>query len=309
MLYNFEDLRPKSNYPKYPPYVRDDNDYIETYFYNFYLKNKERFDAKGRTLLPIWWTTLAVDNTPVDVQKYIDVLPRNMKWFAVSQHDDGIRYRLPADTKHFAAGGLGGGTPIPLIVNPIERLMRIKDDVLVDGSSGMSCGNESDGWRTVSQEKSLFCSFIGSNTHSIREQLYYYNKHNSVSNRTFFSDLSKWSQTVHEKSLQDFKQITQASHFALAPRGYGLSSFRLYEIMQLGTIPVYVSDIHWLPWQDELNWEDFCVIIRPNQITSLYEILNSISEEKREQMRAKIEDIYPKYFTLEAVCENILKRL
>jgi hypothetical protein len=305
MIYNFEDLRPQSTYPKYPPYVRDDNDYIETYFYNFYLKNKARFDAKGRTLLPVWWTTLAVQNAQINVQAYIDVLPRNEKWFAVSQHDDGIRYRLPVDTKHFGAGGNGGGIPIPLIVNPIERLIRIKDDGLVDGSSGFG---EDDGWRYVPQEKTLFCSFIGSMTHPIRQQLFDYNRSQKHGN-TWFPNPTGWNQTVPERALQDFKQITQASHFALAPRGYGLSSFRLYEIMQLGTIPVYVSDKHWLPWEDELTWDEFCVIIKPHQIPDLYNILSNISEEKRQQMLDKIKEIYPKYFSLEGMCEQILKRI
>lgn len=308
MIYNFEDLRPQSTYPKYPPYVKDDNDYIETYFYNYYLRNKDKFDAKGRTLLPIWWTTLAVQNEPIDVQQYINVLPRNLKWFAVSQHDDGIRYKLPVDTIHFGAGGNGGGIPIPLIVNPIERLTKIKDTTTIDGSLGMLCGDD-DVWRYVPQCKSLFCSFVGSATHSIRQQLYEYNRIQSVSNNTWFSKPTGWNQTVPEQAFNDFRQITQASHFALAPRGYGLSSFRLYEIMQLGTIPVYVSDKHWLPWQDELDWTEFCVIIKPDQIPQLYNILNDISEEKREQMLAKIKEVYPKYFTLEGMCDQILKRL
>lgn len=287
MIYNFEDLRPKSTYPKYPPYVRDDNDYIETYFYNYYLRNKNKFDETGRILLPIWWTTLAVQNEQINVQHYIDVLPRNMKWFAVSQHDDGIRYRLPFDTVHFGAGGNGGGIPIPLICNEIPK--HVIESVRYEGIT-----------------RDILCSFIGSNTHPIRTQLFNTYK----DNKNFsFNPLTSWSQVVSLDKSANFLQATQRSVFALAPRGYGLSSFRLYEIMQLGSIPVYVSDKHWLPWQEELNWNEFCVIIKPEQIPNLYDILKDISEEKQKEMLKKIEEVYPKYFTLEGMCDQILKRL
>lgn len=287
MIYNFEDLRPKSTYPKYPPYVRDDNDYIETYFYNYYIWNKEKFDAKGRTLLPIWWTTLAVQNEQINVQNYIDVLPRDVKWFAVSQHDDGIRYRLPNDTMHFGAGGNGGGIPIPLICGqiPKEQIEHV---------------------RLENMERDILCSFIGSMTHPIRQRLYDTWK----DDKGFaFGNISGWSQVVTPDKAAMFLQATQRSMFALAPRGYGLSSFRLYEIMQLGAIPVYVSDKHWLPWEDELNWNEFCVIIKPEQIPDLVNILASYTDEQKSKMLEKIKEVYPKYFTLEGMCEQILKRL
>ena len=291
---DFEALRPVSHYPKYPPYVENDHGYIETYFYNFYLNNRADFEAKGRTLLPIWWTTLAGDNVQLPVQRHLDLLPRKGKWFTVSQLDSGIRYDLPANTKHFAAGGLGGGIPIPLICSPLP-------------SHCLEVGeNEKN---HLNRKPNYLCSFVGSNTHPLRQRLYDCDKSKPASTLTYFSENRKWSQTVTPDQLVDFAQITKTSEFALAPRGYGLSSFRLYEIMQLGAIPVYVSDIHWLPWQDELNWEDFCVIIKPEQIPRLYHLLADIPEEKRAQMRARIREIYPRYFSLEGTCRQILKRI
>ena len=54
--------------------------------------------------------------------------------------------------------------------------------------------------------------------------------------------------------------------------GYGKSSFRLYEILQLGSVPVYISDIHYLPWMDELDWNDFCVPVNADEIEEIDEI-------------------------------------
>ena len=38
------------------------------------------------------------------------------------------------------------------------------------------------------------------------------------------------------------------SVFGLAPRGYGPTSFRLYETMQMDAVPIYISDVFWLPF-------------------------------------------------------------
>jgi hypothetical protein len=41
------------------------------------------------------------------------------------------------------------------------------------------------------------------------------------------------------------------SKFNLAPRGFGRTSYRLAEIIQIGRIPVYLyDDISWLPYEE-----------------------------------------------------------
>ena len=279
-VYNFSLLRPEPSYPVYPPYHQ--GKYIEDYFFDFYIKNKDQFDAKGRTLIPVSWTTLYVENTPINIQEYLDQLDPNGAYFTVVQHDEGIRQRLPANTLVFEAGGLGNGIPIPLVCSKFKNPFTY-------------------------QSKTFFCSFVGSLTHPIRRALY--DAYHDVGHGYVFS-AQNWSQQVEHERLQEFIKITANSEFALAPRGYGATSFRLYEVMQLGAIPVYVSDKHWLPWQDELNWNDLCVIIKPEQIPSLHSILcNNYTHERIHNMRNKIKEIYDDYFSLEGVCKNVLKRL
>ena len=72
MIYDFSKLRPQPSYPTYPSYHR--GLYLEDNFFDYFLKNKERFDQKNRILLPISWTTLYVENTPINIQEYINVL-------------------------------------------------------------------------------------------------------------------------------------------------------------------------------------------------------------------------------------------
>ena len=103
--------------------------------------------------------------------------------------------------------------------------------------------------------------------------------------------------------------MTSSSKFGLAPRGYGKSSFRLYEILQLGSVPVYISDEHYLPWSDELTWSDFSVVVRPEQISGLYGLLAGISEGEYNRLVENGRRVYESYFTLEGMFQNIVKRI
>jgi len=44
---------------------------------------------------------------------------------------------------------------------------------------------------------------------------------------------------------------------ALAPRGDGGQSFRFYEAMQIGTVPLLISDIDTRPFKRWLDWDWF----------------------------------------------------
>jgi hypothetical protein len=54
---------------------------------------------------------------------------------------------------------------------------------------------------------------------------------------------------------QEYCQIIADSVFVLAPRGIGATSFRLYESLQVGRVPVYFwSGIRWLPYKKMGIW-------------------------------------------------------
>jgi xylogalacturonan beta-1,3-xylosyltransferase len=72
--------------------------------------------------------------------------------------------------------------------------------------------------------------------------------------------------------------VTASSRFTLCPRGYDKATYRLYEAMQLGSVPVYISDHHVLPLADELDWEEFCVIVDAGQVSNIDRILTRITD-------------------------------
>jgi hypothetical protein len=97
------------------------------------------------------------------------------------------------------------------------------------------------------------------------------------------------------------------SIFSLCPRGYGATSFRICESLQHGSIPVYISDKPWIPFNDIIDFNDYGVIINEKDINDIDNILKSISKE---QINKKInigEDIYKQYYSYNGCADKILK--
>jgi hypothetical protein len=267
----------------YPPYHV--GKYLEEYFIDFYYQNKEEFDNTGYNFLPISWTNLYNNHSHLicNLQSDLFNLDKSKKYFTVSQHDDAPRQILPPNTLKFSAGGNQPNCiPIPLICSNIPIPLN----------------------KTV--EKDIFCSFVGSATHPVRMKML----EALVHNKDYVLKPKHWAPNIKEERKDLFLDITSRSKFALCPRGYGPTSFRLYESMQLNAIPVYIFDKEpYLPYKDKINWHNVMVPIKSEQLNHLNDILKNISTEKIEDMLNYTKEIYSKYFTLEGLCNNILKHI
>ena len=281
-----EALRPKSITPTYPPYHT--GPYLEEYFFQRY--NEESIQL-NKQYIDIFWTNVFCNamfagQQYQNIQQQLDsILDSDGKYFTVSQFDDGPFEKFPNDTLVFSAGGNREGgniIPIPLICNSIPKEL------------------------IPNKEKTIFASFVGSkNTHPIRMDMC-----NHLSGKEGYEiSAGNWSTEVPMDNFKRFLDITSSSKFGLAPRGYGKSSFRLYEILQLGTVPVYISDIHYLPWTDELDWNDFCVPINEDEIEDIDDILKSIDDVEYNSLLENARKVYEEYFSLEGMFKNIMKRL
>ena len=218
------------------------------------------------------------------LQPYLNFLPKNKKYFTVSQHDDAVREQLPIDTLSFEAGGNGNGIPIPLICSPLEKSL-IKET-----------------------KKDIFCSFVGSISHNAACRVKLYELYNNNS-AFYFTPARFWTPQVPDSKFKEFIDITQRSEFALCPRGYGKQSFRIYEVMQLNTIPVIVYNDEWFPFSDTIDWDTFSVRVHEKDLYNLQNILESYSSEQKIDLLKNGANIYKNYFTLEQTSKYILNIL
>jgi hypothetical protein len=201
-------------------------------------------------------------------------------FFVVSIHSKAVQENLSSDILHFSAGGRKGHIPIPLTTVPIPNVKKVKKDIL--------------------------CSFVGSVTHPAR------NKMKNLLGRHGYVMKSRkaWTCNIKQKDYNEFKDILERSKFSLCPRGFGPTSYRLYESFQTRSIPIYIWDYkRWLPWQDSIDWEKIAIIVEANDINSIPERIGSMSEAEIEDMADYGYEIWKKYFTMEATARLILERL
>jgi hypothetical protein len=281
-------LRPKYPLPPYPSYHK--GLYLEEYFCNFFIENYINKELV-RYYLPIFWTNIYQKNwihaykNPA-IQCYLNTIPKEEKYFTVCQHDDAPHENIEDLNIHvYSAGGnYPKGIPIPLICS------KMPEDI----------GN-------INVKKDIFCSFVGSNTHDVRKKLVDY-----CSNKKEYIISCKdvWQYNVNKSEFDNFIDITQRSKFTLCPRGYGKQSYRFCETIQLGSIPIYVYDNEpYLPFSENINYDDFSIVLNIDDINQLDDILKSKSDSDISSMMERGKEIYNEYFTLDKVCENIISSL
>jgi hypothetical protein len=277
------------NKDTYPPFKN--GMYMEEYFLHFMKQHSLVKNHQDRTYIPLLWTNFQIEswfeNADIRQQlqqsldQYIREHPSTSGYFTVVQYDDGPRLTLPENT--IVYGACSGDIILPLIYEDRERKLYNPT-------------------KQTFQEKSILCSFVGTNTHSMRHQLY--NTYHGNSHFRFHVR-DYWSASVEENTQKLFIETTCQSKFVLAPRGYGRSSFRFFEIFTLGSIPIYIwDDIEWLPYKELIDYSKICISIRCDQINDLENILLSIDETKYNEMIAAYENI-KHMFQLDFMCHYI----
>lgn len=279
MIHTRNDLRPVPTYPVYPPYHI--GDYIEDFFYKKFIEESPNV---ARDYIALSWTTLYCQNQDPGIQNFLNSLDQSKSYFTVCQHDDAPRHSLPPNTLCFSAGGNVSGSniiPIPLICSELSKELILKE------------------------EKQYTASFVGSATHPIRIKM----AQILFGKSDYQIWLKNWSSSVDKSEFKLFLELASKSKYMLCPRGYGLNSFRLYEAFQLNCVPVIITDKSYLPWQDELNWSEFSILIDETNLSHIDEILKNIDDDQYNKLLTTGKNIYSSYFTLNGMYDNIIKRL
>ena len=230
----------------------------------------------------MFWTELQIahgfENIKDRLQSVIDKLQKDKTYFTIVQHDDGILIHMPNNVIVFGMGGIGD-IPLPLTYDNTELFEEYKNN-----------------------NKTVFCSFVGSLTHPCREIML------SVMNKPDVVLITNnWTNRVEKDKQQLFLQTTSKSRFTLAPRGYGKTSFRMYEALRLNSIPVYIYDDEWLPYKEVLDWSKLAVLVHINHIHTLYNDLKEITDDQITEMLDYYHSV-EHYFTYDGMCEYVLNK-
>ena len=264
----------------YPPH---NNQIFEEYFYDYFINHSPEVE---RHYLPILWTNFYLSRGNgsgfmKDIQDFLDSLDKSKKYFTVLQYDDGILQDLSdLDIQVFCGGGGGQrevaaknlGYPIPLLCQPNNKINK-------------------------ERSRDLKASFVGAlnKRHHVRDVMK--------------KELSNYYLIQSSLGYEQFKDIMERSVFALCPRGYGATSFRICEALQHGAIPVYFYDKDWSPWPEEFDFQEIGFKVQVDEIKNLPQLLASQNEEDVKCLRERGELIYNQYFTYEGCAQQIIKKL
>lgn len=227
----------------------------------------ENFDHPD--YLPINWCAYQVNNNYGKNTKAMVALQRFIN-------------SLPANKPYFTVTQYDDG--------PMAELGRL--DITVFGSGGgrmdfplpLICKPHG----RKQKEKDIFSSFVGSITHPIRKKM--------------CESTKSWIRIDH-MDIDSYCEVMARSVFTLAPRGYGLTSFRICEALEQGSIPVYISDKFIIP--GNIDFENYGVLIHSSRVEEIDKILKSISPEEIVKKQVYGQMIYKKYFTFEG-CRNLI---
>tara|TARA_B100002052_G_C15733449_1_gene529790 strand:+ start:52 stop:933 length:882 start_codon:yes stop_codon:yes gene_type:complete len=261
---------------------------IEGYFYNYYVNNKIKSEL---TYLPIQWTNYLVKNK---YGKEIEILNsflseidfQNKKFFTITQYAGGPLVNLN-NTIVFSCGGMFN-TP------KNTNLSYITIPLLTEKQAP-----------TFMSKKKIKVGYLGRNNHQIREELLKMYQHFDGYKLINFLGTS-----ASKKDNKMFRKLTSQSIFTLCPRGYGPTSFRLYESINLGSIPIYISDDFLLPYQDKIEWDKLALLIKHDDIDSIHEKVEKIlNSNKHIEMLNYGRECNDKYFNMEYTSNYISEQI
>ena len=159
-------------------------------------------------------------------------------------------------------------------------------------------------------EKKYIASYIGRPTHKIRTKL----EDRITSNEKFYiKNITSMNSSISKENLELFEKLIKESYFSICPRGYGPTSFRLYESIQMGTVPIYISDKFFLPYIEFLDWSEFAILLKSRKISSLPRKLNNLIESgeyfRLKDSSDKVSEKYFNFLYMSKYIKSIVEKL
>ena len=264
-------------------YPRHNKDYgVEQDFLDYLLSNKSLIASRPEDAdwhyLPVYWTRWHLNHNygaegVEDLQRHVDAaIIDDARTFTVCQYDDGPLVNIGRTVQFLASRKTEHGVDIPLL-----------------------CKSHRKPW--FKEKKVYRASFLGRlSTHPIRQEM--------------ASALEQRSDVlIRDRGIgtRAYVKMVLQSYLALAPRGYGGSSFRLFEAMQLGVPPVLIGDIDTRPFKEFLPWGDVSFYV--DDVKELSELLDNKTDDELLAMGERAAALYNNHLTYQNWCQYVLKEL
>ena len=275
-----EHLRPRSQMFKYPNHNKDYG--VEQDFYSYLYRNNGLLTDDPQNsdwhYLPVFWTRWHINHgyAKQGLDDLKDVINNcildDQKTFTICQYDDGPLIELGKSLVFLSSRKTGEGVDIPLISSP-HRIP----------------------WKKP--QKRYLASVIGRlNTHPIRQEMA-----RSLEERTdiIIKD--------GNYGTRFFKSNILRSYVSLSPRGYGGSSFRFFESMQMGVSPFLISDLDTRPFKSKIQWDS--MTFYTESANNIATILDSCSIANLLERGVNCKFFFEEYLGYQKWCKLVIDEL
>jgi hypothetical protein len=92
------------------------------------------------------------------------------------------------------------------------------------------------------------------------------------------------------------RALLQNTRYGLIIAGWGYHTWRLYEVLAAGMVPVIVMDDWVMPFSEFLDWKRFAVVVPESRLADLPEILRDISPAQADALQANAILAYEEIF-------------
>jgi tetratricopeptide (TPR) repeat protein len=222
--------------------------------------------------LPIFWTDVFVQypEALVAVQEYINALDKTYSYYTVLQNSNGLGVTIPdgLDLRVFTAGtyAVPGAKTVCI---PLLKKEVVKSPQASETGSVIFAGSLN-GYSDYKKIRSSMAAI-------------------AIDNGWKLYNGPQW---VREMSMY---------RFSLCPRGFGPTSFRLAESIQMGLVPIIIWDEElFLPYPD-LNWSLFSIIVHASKMDTLPERVQIAPVQAMQEELLRVQHM----FTYDYVCEYI----
>lgn len=224
------------------------------------------------------WVKQGGNNAQGLFAKLEKVLRKDVAYITVSQNDEGVMAREGNNNLArfpnllVLSGGGYGHVPVPLLIKE-----RTEEEVPLS-------------------QRDHFISFMGTlktAPNGLRRKM----------SGTVMANKDDTHKMTVGKSA-DWASVMAHSRFIMCPRGFGRTSFRLGESVQMGRIPVYVySDVAWVPYAD--MFESFGYVAKIDKLDGLVKRLKTVGDDEVMAKENKLRQITKSHFTLNGMMEQI----
>ena len=127
------------------------------------------------------------------------------------------------------------------------------------------------------REPDLLFSFQGRHVAGFRDDILRLRHPRALVEETSSYDFFRGSADSLSEARSRYRDVVGRSKFVLCPRGAGTSTFRLFEVLAAGRVPVIVSDDWVAP--EGVQWSKVSVRVRENDVAAIPRVLAALETD------------------------------